>query len=681
MDLKSVLSRVGGKSPEPSASQEYLAIKISSTEVLATVWTVTDGRVVVEKSGGDKIGGPGYEALLQAADAAVSTCLGERQLPGVQTIFGVSPDWADDGKIIPEKLQILRKLCKDLDLRPLGYVQLFEALENYLKETEGAPLTAILVGLDGDNGWVTVFRAGKNLGTFPLSSGEHIAVRVESALREFTQLEVLPARIILYDGRRDLKDLEEKITAHPWTKSLPFLHFPRVEVISGDLLVKAVAIAGGTQMGGKIEMAGEPEAPAPEPGQQTESEVAEISAEEAGFFQEIPQAGITVPKVNISLPKVSLPKFSFPKVTLPKNKPLALMAGVALAAVVLAVGLVIYFVPKATVLVHVASRTFDHEMEATISGELAEVTEIGTKKSVATGKKLVGDKARGTVTVYSAAGSKLFPAGTAIASPDGLKFVFDQDTNVASASDFLTPSTVTAKVTAADIGDKYNLSSGTKFTISGATSSYLAKSDTNFTGGNSHEATVVTKNDQDRLMATLSAELTQRAEADLNAKLESGQTLLPNAITSQVSKKRFSKDIDAEADNVSLDLTMDFKGVTASSDDLIARFLERFGNDIPSGYRLAKETARPEIKSTKLDKAGNAVLAVRLNASMVPLLELDELAKQIAGQSAAVASGIFTGHSGVNSIEIEVKPEFFQSLIERFLPWRIGNIQIETVSD
>ncbi len=726
MDLKSVFSRVIGEPSGSALRERYLAVKISSTEVLATVWSITEGQVVVENTGGEKIGGVGYDGLLQAADGAVSTALGETRLPAAKTIFGVSPDWISEGKIVPEKLQLLRKICKELDLRPLGYVQLFEALENYLKETEGAPLTAILIGLDGDSGWVTLLRAGKNLGTVPLpEEKENFADRISVALHRFTQIDVLPARIILYDGRRDLKALEEKIMAHPWTKSLPFLHFPRVEVLSGDLIVKAVAIAGGTQMGGKIdtkeEMIEEKKLEELTDDRETEEgvepELEEVSALEAGFvtdgelgkLQEMQQGTnptemparipMELPKINLKeamsgvLPMFSkitaklkslrtvknAPAIHAPSFSSKKPQPIAFVAIAVLIAILSLGGAIVYFVPKARILVHLAPKTFDREMEATISGQFIEVSEIGSKKSVASGKKMVGEKAKGTVTIGNPSDGRTFPAGTILTSVSGLKFSLNSDVQMASGAGVLALATTTAPVTAADIGDNYNLAADTLFSI--ANFSGQAKNGSAFSGGNSHEANVVTKTDQDRLFATLSAELTQKAQTDLNAKLVGGQTLLPNAITSEVAKKRFSKDVDNEADNFTLDLTLNFKGVTASQNDLTDKFLERFGSDVPAGFALSRETAKPEIKSTKLDKSGNAVLSVRLNAAMLPQLDLPELTKSVAGKSAASAKEIILKQTGVNSVEIEVAPKFFGSIIDRFLPWRTGNIKLETVSD
>ncbi|MBI3888145.1 baseplate J/gp47 family protein, partial [Candidatus Microgenomates bacterium] len=552
----------------------------------------------------------------------------------------------------------------------------------------------------------------------PLASGEDLNKRIETALGGFTHIEVLPARMILYDGRRDLKVLEEKIMAYPWSKQLPFLHFPKVEILNSEAVTKSVAIAGGTQMGGKIDLSegieiietkrlasSEPVVVEDVGTQQEEvmleneitPELEEIGAEEAGFVQEgnigklremeeiSPPPAVSLPKISHKfdfksvLPKIKIPNFRF---NLPNVSHGALILIPIILLILGGIGAFLYFIPKAKVYVYVTPQDFNKEMVSTVSGQTVDVTEIGSKKGVATGKKLVGEKAHGTVTIYSSSVSKTFVAGTTFTAANGLKFSLTSDVAIASGSGAASQVTATGNLTAVDIGDNYNLPSGTLFTIGGfPSSSYQAKNDSSFSGGNSHEATVVTKLDQDRLLATLSAELTATAKNDLNSKLMVGQTLLPNAITSTVSKKRFSKDVDTEAETFSVDLTIDFKGITVSSDDLISQFVEKYSVDIPKGYSLDRTSANPQINSVKMDKAGNAMLSVSLRSKLLPQLNVPDLRDRIAGRSSKTAGEVITKETGVSRVVIEAEPKFFQKLLEFFLPFKPENISLEIVSE
>ncbi len=739
MDLGSVFSAVSeklsGNKDEPGS---YLAVKISSTSIIATVWLVSEGKVIVGDVGSADIGDDSWDSLLHATDQAVSSALNDQTIASAKTVFAVPHSWVSDGKILPDHLRNLRQLCKELDLSPQGFVVVSEALENYYKEIEGAPLTAILVGIEGLQSTMTLYRAGKNLGTtvLPLEqfSPDSIPIAIEKSLKNFTAIEVLPSRIIIYDGKGDLNPIADKLTAHPWTKQLPFLHFPKVEIADASLVVKAVAIAGGVQLGGKFEVDATP-TPDPTP------ELEEVSLQEAGFASNEPGEEISIttaepkssskksfgqleeissvvppeeakaklPPLKLDLkPRLDEFKSLFGKTLAkilphrgepgPKTKPknFAIMVILVVLLIIVAAGATAYFVPKTTVIAKVSPKSFDQEMDVTVVtdsskapatssgvlvGSFIETQEIGTKKGVASGKKLVGDKAKGSVTVYGVSSAKTFTTDTTIVSPNGLKFTLDHEVSVASG-DAITPATITTSITASDIGESYNLPSGTKFAIGNLpSSSYLAKNDSAISGGNSHQATVVTKDDQDRLMATLSAQLSDKARGDLQSKVESDQNLLPNAITSTVSKKKFSKDVDSEADTVSLDLTVAFRGVVFSQSDLIALFTQKFAANIPAGFSLLPGNAKVEVKSAKNDKSGNTILTVRLSAPLLPDVDKVELTKKISGKSQASATTILNMIPNISQVSFETKPRILEGVTKFYLPGRLENIKIEIVSE
>ncbi len=624
MDLTKVFSAIPinfGKKKEEI--EHFLAIKISLNSVYATCWYVEDGNVKTGKVGNEKLAANDFPELLRAVDKAVS--LASEGFPDItKAIFSVPAEKVKEGKIVPDELVNLRKLCKELDLFPLGYVVAAEALEEYFKETEGAPLSAILVGLDGKEIALAILKAGKIVEAFTFPRGEDsgfsIPAEIEKALKGLGHAEALPSRIIVYDGDRDLTALINDLTAYPWTGKLPFLHFPKVEKVTSEQVVIAVATAGGMQMGGKLalvsEIAKEEEARAPQIREQ-EAELVEVAASEAGFTTE----GELEMETLASPPPITPPDISqieahketptkragfeleaslakLPKLPRIKLGGSLWKFGIIGLSIFLLVGGIIaglmLIVPKVRVIAVVKSEEFNKEMEVkvttdpssaleadTIAGTFVEASEIGTKRSVATGQKLVGKKASGQVTIYSVTEGKNFPEGTSITSPSGLKFTLDKDVSVASG-DAVSAATVTAPIEASSIGDSFNLAAGTRFTVgSFSASDYLAKNESALTGGESHMATVVTKADQDRLSATLAGELTKKAKEDLAAQIKEDQTLLPNAITSTVAKKKFSKDIDSEADTVSLDLTMDFKGVVFSKDEAIKLFSEKFKTEIP----------------------------------------------------------------------------------------------------
>ncbi len=786
MDLKSVFSSITNRFNSQSNKAEiHLAVKISTTSVTATVWSVEGGKVIIGKVGFASIKEEtGWEDFLKTVDAAISQTLKDNDSDAQKVIFAVPTDWVTDGKIHPEHLKSLRRLCKELDLSAVGYVVLTEALENFFKEVEGAPLTGILIGIDGDRTSLSMYRAGKNLGSVPIGNDtnpDNFPSAVEKALKRFADAEIFPSRFILYNGKSDLGRLAEKLTAYPWTKNLPFLHFPKVETVSAEFVVKAVAVAAGMQMGGSFEAdlypeekfefnkksLGENSSVVSEPLKDTMHnskpgvedavekidengnpiELEEVSAEDAGFFVDNPSGDLSFPmpppiesspakpepsgliemsndRSQSSQRHVSISKFAkiFNQIfaTLSKRPRLLGLSSltgllhqpsksdgqfrasgqsrfnylplVIVAVVILvAISAVVFFVPRANLIVALETKPFNHSLEVVVAaqkeasasaksipGSFIETTEVGTKKGVSTGSKLVGQKAKGSVTIYGTL-AKTFAAGTAITSPDGLRFTLDRDVNVASG-DAATPSTVSVPITAGDIGDKYNLSSATKFTIGGLSASqYLAKNDANFAGGSSHQATVVTKADQDRLLAALATELNDKAKVNLANKIPEGTTLLAQAVTSQTTKKAFSKEIDSEADTFSVDLTISFKGVVFKKSDMVNLFLATFPSDTPPNYQLEPE---PDISvaGTKFDKSSNPILETQLNGKLLPKTNIDKLKDKLAGKSKNAVLKELSTIPGFISIQKETKPRFLNFVTDIALPWQTKNLSVEIVA-
>lgn len=695
MDLSKVFSPVLSKFGQKNEQVEhFLAVKLSESTVFSAVWTIDQSRVKIGKVASEKITDKTFEELLKAVDRAVSGSSAET--PEVsKVIFAVPLESIVEGKIIPEELTRLRKLCKELDLFPLGYVVVAEALEQYFKEIEGSPLSAILVGLDGKDIGLSLFKAGREISSATIKRSEgatlSLAAEIEKGLKQFGHTETLPSRIILYDGDSDLTALASEITAYPWTGRLPFLHFPKVEKVPSDFVVTAVAAAGGLQMGGKL-------API-----ETEpvAELLEVSPEEAGFTttnEEIRLETISTPveppvtnkqttmKEKIKTLAKKLSFLGFPKLAI-------LIPGlvILLGAVV---GALLYAIPQVRVIAVVDSQEFNREMvvgvetagSADVSGDkvagtFVETTLLGTKRGVAMGQKLVGAKAKGTVTIYSVTEGKAFLQGTVITSPTGLKLTLEKEVSVASG-DAVSAATVTVPVEATAIGDSFNLGAGTKFSVENFSSSlYLAKNESAFSGGESHMATVVTSGDQDRLMASLSAELSEKALVDLQSKVESNQTLLPKAVTAAVAKKKFSKDIDSEADNVSLDLTMDFKGVVFSEDEVLDVFREKFGDEIPEGYMLVKSDTKVSVVEAKTDKNKNTVLTLRIKSSLVPKTDQEKIVSEIIGKDGRAAANIISRIPGVTKVQFEVTPRLVEPLLQFSLPWKRENIKVVIVRE
>jgi len=235
-----------------------------------------------------------------------------------------------------------------------------------------------------------------------------------------------------------------------------------------------------------------------------------------------------------------------------------------IALIIIVLGLYL-FLPKAAVKIFVEPKILEKDAQVIadpsqkvvdenakiIPGQIVQTEVSGTDKYSATGKKEVGDAAKGTVNIYNkTSDSKSLSKGTVLTSSNGIKFSLDSSVNIASqsASDSgITFGKANAQATAGSIGADGNLPSGSELTISNFPSSQLsAKAEGNFSGGTSKTVTVVSTDDQKKLLAKLSSNLRLQAQQKLQDQLKN-KKILQEALTEQIIRKSYSKDAGDQA--------------------------------------------------------------------------------------------------------------------------------------
>jgi hypothetical protein len=251
---------------------------------------------------------------------------------------------------------------------------------------------------------------------------------------------------------------------------------------------------------------------------------------------------------------------------------------------ILALPFIYSYLAHATVSLQIKEKIFEDESQITfaidgsndfgqdtVAGKTISVTIDGEDSIDASGKKSIGEKAKGTVTLYNNNDSKkTLPAGTTITSSNNIDFITDKEIVIASASGDVfsgtKPGTGQVAVTAKEIGSNANLPSGTKFSINNS-SALAAKNESAFSGGTKKDITVVGKTDRDRLLLGIPKQLETQAKDELTKKLGAGETLLSIAIESTIDSQEFDYDI-GDGQKVTLKATVTFAGITSSSDDI-----------------------------------------------------------------------------------------------------------------
>ncbi len=316
----------------------------------------------------------------------------------------------------------------------------------------------------------------------------------------------------------------------------------------------------------------------------------------------------------------------------------------------------------------------------TLAAETVSVDEDGSATTPATGKKDVGNPAKGTVTVFNSSDSSVsLPKGTTIKSSNGLEFTFDSSVTVASASGDIfsgtTPGTANVNVTASDIGQEGNLPSGTKFTISGS-SNVAAKNDNAFSGGTKKSVTVVSKDDLQKLLDTLPKNLEQKAKDDLKNKIGSDKSVLPDFINETVGNKSFDKKENDQANQVTLKATVTFDGVSYKNGEMFSFASSLFDQN---QNVLDKNNFSVSAKNIVTEKNGDVNADLTIKAKIFPKIDTTNLAKQIQGISVLKAKNMISNIDLVKNVEIQLSPSI--PFFPKNLPSDSKKIQFKITSN
>lgn len=727
---------------EPS-KEYFLSIVIRHEKLSATVFEETQGKVSVVGVGNEyfkeNVEKAEDDELLQNLDKAISVA--ESSLPENitthKTIFGLKEDWIEEGKVKKEYLIRLKKACDELDLKPVGFLTIAEAVAHLLEKEEGAPITAILSEIGETAVTVSLIKAGRVKESKTTQIHENVPFTVDTLLKHLQTPDVLPSRILILDSESE--KMVQDFMNFTWSKSLPFLHMPQIATLPENFDSKAVLEGAAVQMGFSVgDVAGffksakelEPidmeekeknlEEPAPimptgkedQFGFMKEEDIAK-SAEEAEssriksdnliMDEEVEEETHRTPQartafLGLGLIKAKSALATLHLGTLTKNTPAVLKSGqgklLLIPGVLLLLLILILFIylfkTSATITLAISPKSDSKEENVTfstnantdiskniIAADPVSSSQDGKVTTKATGTKKTGDKAKGKVVIFSSlTKDQTFSKGTKITSSNGLDFTLDSDVKVASSSGASDVKQVGVNVTSSTFGKEYNLPSGTKFSVSGFDkSSVEAKNDDAFSGGTEKSITIVSKEDQTKLADDLVKKLEQTAQDELKKKLSEGTLLLPVFTSSTFDTKNYSKDVDEEASEVSLTGTVNFEGLTYKESDLFDFSKDKLAQD-QKDLSVNPKDFNVSVTNVKV-KNGDVSATLTVKASLIPKIQKEDILKQIQGKSVAQAEETLKSLPLVNDVQVKISPPI-PLLPKRIPPPSRVKILIET---
>ncbi len=790
MELKNILSKIKNTDKKKEKEKLFFALEISYETLKAAVWTIREERAVILKMGTvEEWDERDEESFEIAAKNSLEKSSQDIEKKPNEVIFGLPKDWVKGKQVSEGKKGLLRKVCEGENLQAVGFVVTIEALLEYLKIKEGVPSNAIFINLEETQIAVFWVEIGRMRGFEKVGRSSDLAADVREALARFGDNENFPARMVLFDGLVDFEEAKQQLMSFPWEEKLSFHHIPKIQSLGSNIGLKAVAVAGGSEVAkslgfaissekeeekgkdlkadstlnaeqkdkpeigkelDKAEIKVDKESESSNvPEKQTENTSIEknktfkdkvkelkdseekplnevLSAEDVGFtskgdiLEEVTKAENELKeqkKTEIRKPtlkKSQLKDFEkektknnlFAKIKKIPNKfthflrkmfgkklAVALIISVLVLGGIAAGGIYAYWnIPRAEINIIVSPKILEKEMEFTlttnssdeenaIEAESLEKKVQAQESKETTGTKLIGEKATGEVTIFNKTDvDKTFESGTILIGNDNLKYLLEEEINVASKSsetidggEKITYGKAKVKISAASIGSDYNTAEDTEFKIQEYSSAqFTGAADSEITGGVSREVSAVDEADVSSLRDTLKSELLKKAKQELRESVSENEEVIITEDQEIVSEE-LSSEVGEEADNVTLTIELALQAYAYDKSKLENQLKKSFFQLVPRGYTLKDEKISMEVKETIVEDS-EVYLKVNSTAMLVPKVNKEDLKEKLSGKSPEVAQGYL--NTIPNYIEAEILiiprlPEFVE-----IIPHKKENISI-----
>lgn len=301
----------------------------------------------------------------------------------------------------------------------------------------------------------------------------------------------------------------------------------------------------------------------------------------------------------------------------------------------------------------------------------------------ATGKKEVGEKAKGTVTIYNNANNPAnIPSGTEIKANNGEAFILDKDVRVAAASgDIFTgtkPGTADALVTAKELGTEGNIPSGTRFTIS-STSTLAARNDSAFSGGTKKDVTVVAKKDLDKLREDIIESVQANAQEKLLSEAQNGETVLPVVGDATLENVKFDKKEGDEAAKVTLTANVVFIGLAYENTQLEEYAKTALKNEYADDMNIAEGSIKSTVSNAEMTNSKMVSASVSMEAGLVPQIDTHDVIENVQNKSLGQAKEIVSNLPQVAQTDITFSPPIF--FIPNLIPRLPNQIEVEVKTE
>lgn len=643
--------------------EHYFGLYLTHEHAVGFVFEIIDGKASIIAKEMCKYSNS-WENILEDIDKLISILESETDVHLDQSIFFVHSYMIDaETHALKNPFKdIIKNIAKELELKPLGYIEVHEAVKDHLQNRDQSPLNTVFIELDPMHVGVYVYKGGRLIMSEYLSRTTDLIDDVSQLMTKVHSHTLLPSKMIVY-GMIKIDDNVEKLLHHSWDTEL-FIQAPRVELLKGEELYASLGSIFAQQMGAEGEEVYEDD--------QEEVMIKEEPEEEETFGfvigKDIVRETDILPPEDDLLDRPasknagkSFPAFAFKNPFGGKSfkgmsssisgvfKSISLPGFnyIWIVAPIVIIGLLIsfeYFFHKAEVVVYMPAETAEKTVDLILPvGEETTLSLIPhafsadtTEEIATTGKRDIGEKAKGQVYISNFDNvEKSFAAGTKLEA-GGLTFTTDSDVRVASASSVTTggaKQSGRAKVsaTASVIGPESNIAEGKQLKIAGLSDAlYVAVVDTAFKGGTRKQVRTVARKDLDDLKKALAEKAKSPEAGKIETQVEPDQELVKELNEVKVNEVEYSKEVAEEAETVSGKAVTETTYYTFDKNLMKKELVEELKTVAPSGFKLETQKVEYVIGSAKKNEASGAAMQIDAKATIIKDVPITSLQDTIA---------------------------------------------------
>lgn len=315
--------------------------------------------------------------------------------------------------------------------------------------------------------------------------------------------------------------------------------------------------------------------------------------------------------------------------------------------------------------------------KAIIPGKIIDKEKEKIVKNLAcTGKKLIGQKATGTVTLsnaYDESPQALVANTRLVSTTNGKTYRLNSAVTIPGArvsGGEVVPGTVNAQVTAEENGEAYNIASS-HFTIPGlaGTDKYdkiYADTATPIKGGFTEEVTVLSEGDINANKEKIVKELVQKIKKEL-IKDYPDKKIFTEGVNPQVLETAPNIPVGTESATFDLKIKINFRTLISEKRDYDYLLFKKLSADLPADKDIVPESIREiETKIIDFNSSGKLVTETKASAYIIEKLDEGQIKRAIAGRNEKEALSYLTHLKGVSAAQVRLWP-FWVKSVPRFL--------------